>query len=100
MNIFVGSLPYRLKEAQLSQYFEEYGAVESVKIITDRETGRSKGFGFVVMANDDEATAAIEGLNGAELDGRAIVVNKAEPRKEQGSRPSFGGGQRRERRDY
>ncbi|MDZ4148493.1 MAG: RNA-binding protein [Flavobacteriaceae bacterium] len=99
MNIFVGSLPYRLKEAQLSQYFEEYGAVESVKIITDRETGRSKGFGFVVMANDEEAAAAIEGLNGAELDGRAIVVNKAEPKKE-GARPSFGGGQRRERRDY
>jgi RNA recognition motif-containing protein len=101
MNIFVGSLPYRLKEAQLSQYFEEYGTVNSVKIITDRETGRSKGFGFVEMSEDSEGSAAIEGLNGAELDGRNIVVNEAQPRKEHtggsGGGRSFGN-ERRERR--
>lgn len=101
MNIFVGSLPYRLKEAQLSEYFEEYGNVTSVKIVTDRESGRSKGFGFVEMENDEEANAAIEALNGYEVDGRNIVVNEARPRTENrdfnNNRRSFGG-ERRERR--
>jgi RNA recognition motif-containing protein len=88
MNIFVGSLPFSIEEAQLSQSFEAFGAVESVKIITDKFTGRSKGFGFVEMTNDDEALKAIEALNGSNLMGRDIVVNKSEPKPE-GERRSF-----------
>lgn len=88
MNIFVGSLPFSLEEADLRESFEAYGAVESVKIITDKFTGRSKGFGFVEMSNDDEAQKAIDELNGATVAGRTIVVNKSEPRPE-GERRSF-----------
>jgi RNA recognition motif-containing protein len=88
MNIFVGSLPWSLEEADLRESFEAYGAVESVKIITDKFTGRSKGFGFVEMTNDDEGQKAIDELNGATVDGRAIVVNKSEPKPE-GERKSF-----------
>lgn len=88
MNIFVGSLPFSLEEADLRESFEAYGAVESVKIITDKFTGRSKGFGFVEMSNDDEAQKAIDELNGATVSGRTIVVNKSEPRPE-GERKSF-----------
>jgi RNA recognition motif-containing protein len=88
MNIFVGSLPFSLEEADLRESFEAYGAVESVKIITDKFTGRSKGFGFVEMSNDDEAQKAIDELNGATVSGRTIVVNKSEPRPE-GERRSF-----------
>ncbi len=88
MNIFVGSLPFSLEEADLRESFEAYGAVESVKIITDKFTGRSKGFGFVEMSNDDEAQKAIDELNGATVAGRTIVVNKSEPRPE-GERKSF-----------
>ncbi len=88
MNIFVGSLPFSIEEADLRASFEAYGAVDSVKIITDKFTGRSKGFGFVEMANDDEALKAIEELNGATVQGRAIVVNKSEPKPE-GERRSF-----------
>lgn len=88
MNIFVGSLPFTAKEADLRESFEAYGSVESVKIITDRETGRSKGFGFVEMPDEEEGTAAIEGLNGSDFGGRSIVVNKSEP-KPQGERRSF-----------
>jgi RNA recognition motif-containing protein len=91
MNIFVGSLPFSLGEADLRESFEAYGAVDSVKIITDKFTGRSKGFGFVEMTNDDEAQKAIDELNGATVQGRAIVVNKSEPKPE-GERRSFGGG--------
>ncbi len=80
MNIFVGNLNYRLDVEALEQAFAQYGQVDSAKIITDRETGRAKGFGFIEMSNDDEARAAIEGLNGAELMDRAIVVNEARPR--------------------
>ena len=76
MNIFVGNLNYRLDVEALEQAFAQYGQVDSAKIITDRETGRAKGFGFIEMSNDDEARAAIEGLNGAELMDRAIVVNE------------------------
>ena len=89
MNIFVGSLPFSLQEADLRESFEAYGAVDSVKIIMDKFTGRSKGFGFVEMPNDDEAQKAIDELNGATVQGRAIVVNKSEPRPE-GERKSFG----------
>ncbi|GAB4380713.1 MAG: RNA-binding protein [Salibacteraceae bacterium] len=80
MNIFVGNLNYRLGTEELEQRFAEYGQVDSVKIITDRETGRAKGFGFVEMPNDNEAQAAIDELNGSELMGRAMVVNQARPR--------------------
>ena len=98
MNIFVGSLPWSLEEADLRESFEAYGAVESVKIITDKFTGRSKGFGFVEMTNDEEGQKAIDELNGATVDGRAIVVNKSEPKPEgerktyNNSHPSGGGG--------
>lgn len=88
MNIFVGSLPWSIEEADLRESFEVYGAVESVKVVTDKFTGRSKGFGFVEMSNDDEALKAIEELNGASVQGRTIVVNKSEPKPE-GERRSF-----------
>ena len=81
MNIFVGSLPFSIDEAA-------YGTVDSVKIITDKFTGRSKGFGFVEMSNDDEAQKAIDELNGATVEGRTIVVNKSEPKPE-GERKSY-----------
>ncbi len=88
MNIFVGSLPFSIEEADLRESFEAYGTVDSVKIITDKFTGRSKGFGFVEMTNDEEALKAIAELNGATVQGRAIVVNKSEPKPE-GERRSF-----------
>ncbi len=88
MNIFVGSLPYSLSESDLRQFFEEYGEVTSVKIINDKFSGRSKGFGFIEMPDDASATKAIEELNGAEVDGRSIVVNQAEEKKDN----SGGGG--------
>jgi RNA recognition motif-containing protein len=88
MNIFVGSLPWSIEEADLRESFEVYGAVSSVKIITDKFTGRSKGFGFVEMDSDEEAEKAITELNGATVDGRTIVVNKSEPKPE-GERKSF-----------
>ena len=94
MNIFVGSLPFSMEEADLRESFEAYGSVNSVKIITDKFTGRSKGFGFVEMPNDDEAQKAIDELNGASYQGRTIVVNKSEPKPE-GERRSFGGGNNR-----
>ena len=96
MNIFVGSLPFRLEETELKDLFEEYGEVSSAKIITVKLTGRSKGFGFVEMADDEEAKQAIEALNGTEIMGRSIVVNQAEERKERGERRGgFGGGRGR-----
>ncbi|WP_396176480.1 RNA recognition motif domain-containing protein [Flavobacterium sp.] len=82
MNIFVGSLPFSIEEADLRESFEAYGAVDSVKVVTDKFTGRSKGFGFVEMPNDEEAQKAIDELNGATVQGRAIVVNKSEPKPE------------------
>ena len=88
MNIFVGSLPYSLEEAELREFFEEYGEVSSVKIIIDKMSGRSKGFGFVEMPSDEEAQKAIDELNGATVQGRSIVVNKSEPKPE-GERRSF-----------
>ncbi|MES2410710.1 MAG: RNA-binding protein [Bacteroidota bacterium] len=88
MNIFVGSLPFSIDEADLRESFEAYGTVDSVKIITDKFTGRSKGFGFVEMSNDEEAQKAIDELNGATVEGRTIVVNKSEPKPE-GERKSY-----------
>lgn len=80
MNIYVGNLNYRIKEADLQQIMEDYGTVSSVKVITDRETGKSKGFGFVEMTNDDEGSKAIAELNGAEYEGRTMVVKEARPK--------------------
>lgn len=91
MNIYLGNLSYRSTEAEIQSAFENYGTVSSVNIIKDRETGRSKGFGFVEMPNDGEALAAIEGLNGADLGGRNINVNQARPREERSSGSKFGG---------
>ncbi|NBC09507.1 MAG: RNA-binding protein [Bacteroidetes bacterium] len=84
MNIFVARLNYDTQEADLQYAFEEFGVVDSAKIIMDRSTGRSKGFGFVEMPNDEEAQAAIDALNDQELDGRTIVVKEAEPREKRG----------------
>ncbi|MFS2187641.1 RNA recognition motif domain-containing protein [Mucilaginibacter sp. P25] len=92
MNIFVGSLPFSLGEADLKQLFEAYGEVNSVKIIIDRESGRSKGFGFIEMADDEAAQQAISGLNGSEVKGRSIAVSQAEEKKPGGDRRSSGGG--------
>ena len=81
MNVYVGNLSYDLSEEDLKTAFGEYGEVTSAKIISDRYSGRSKGFVFIEMSSDDEAKAAIEGLSGKELAGRAIVVNEARPRR-------------------
>ena len=81
MNMYVGNLSYNVKEGDLRQVMEEYGTVDSVKIVTDRMTRRSKGFGFIEMPVDDEAKHAISELNGAEYAGRPMVVKEALPRK-------------------
>ena len=81
MNIYVRNLNYRVKEHDLQHALEDYGTVDSVKIIKDRETGKSKGFGFVEMPNDEEATKVISELNGAEFEGRQIVIKEALPKK-------------------
>lgn len=81
MNIFVGSLPFQLEEADLKELFEAYGEVSTVKLIIDRESGRSKGFGFVEMPDDEAAQSAITGLNGSEVKGRSIAVSQAEEKK-------------------
>ncbi len=80
MNIYVGNLPYNTGETDLEATFSPYGSVSRARIVTDRETGRSRGFGFVEMANDDEGRAAIEALNGTKMGGRTLVVNEARPR--------------------
>ena len=88
--LYVGNLSYNIRDDDLQQAFAQYGTVSSAKVMMDRDTGRSKGFGFVEMGSDPEAQAAINGMNGQALDGRAIVVNEARPREE---RPGgFGGG--------
>ncbi|MEI6581796.1 MAG: RNA-binding protein [bacterium] len=81
-NLFVGSLPWSVNDEQLAQMFAEAGSVDSARVITERDTGRSKGFGFVEMATDEEAKKAVEMLNGKEIEGRAITVNEARPREE------------------
>jgi RNA recognition motif-containing protein len=83
MNIFVANLNFKVQEEDLRETFEAYGEVDSARIITDRHTGRSKGFGFVEMPNSDEASAAIENLNDKEVEGRNLVVKVAEERSEQ-----------------
>ncbi len=94
MNIFVAKLNFDTQEDYLRELFEEFGEVDSVKIIMDKFTGRSKGFGFVEMANEEEGQAAINELNDSEVDGRTIVVKKAEPRenRDRGGRGGYGGG--------
>jgi RNA recognition motif-containing protein len=81
VNIFVGSLSFNATDDDVRQLFEAYGAVDTVKIITDRETGRARGFGFVEMPNSREAQTAIQGLQGKEIGGRALNVNEAKPRE-------------------
>jgi RNA recognition motif-containing protein len=88
--LYVGNLSYSVRDDDLQQHFSEFGAVSSAKVMTDRDSGRSKGFGFVEMGSDEMAQAAIRGLNGKSVDGRALVVNEARPREERSG--SFGGG--------
>ncbi len=90
MNIYVGSLHFKMNEAELKEIFEEYGEVTSAKIIIDKYSGKSKGFGFVEMPNDAEAKKAIEELNGAEVSGRNIIVNESIERTDR--RSNFRGG--------
>ena len=80
MNIYVGNMSYDVTEDQLRQAFEEFGSVDTVNVITDRDSGRPKGFAFIEMADDTQARAAIEGMNGTELEGRNLNVNEARPR--------------------
>ena len=89
MNIYVGNLSYGVSDDNLREVFEAFGTVSSAKVITDKYSGRSKGFGFVEMDNDAEGQAAIEQLDGAEIDGRSVKVNEARPRED---RPRGGGG--------
>jgi cold-inducible RNA-binding protein len=96
--LFVGSLPYALTDEELSEIFGAAGTVVSAKVIMDRDSGRSKGFGFVEMSTEDEAKAAISQLNGKDVNGRAIVVNEARP-QENRERRSFGGGDYNNHRD-
>ena len=79
--LFVGSLPWAVTDATLKTTFESYGTVVSAKVITDRQTGKSRGFGFVEMENESDANAAIKALNGSQLNGRSIIVNEAKPQK-------------------
>lgn len=94
MNIYIGNLSYDTTEDQVRQAFTAYGNVSSVKIIMDRDTGQPKGFAFVEMPTMSEATSAISGLNGRELNGRALNVNEAKPREEGGGNRGGGGGYR------
>ena len=89
MNIYIGNLEYGVTEDELRNAFGEFGEVSSASIITDKFTGRSKGFGFVEMPNDEEASAAIDALNDSDLSGRSIKVNQARPREERPSRPRY-----------
>ncbi|QSA97667.1 RNA-binding protein [Methylococcus sp. EFPC2] len=99
--LYVGNLSYSVNNSELEALFAAHGVVESASVITDRDTGRSKGFGFVEMRNDQEARAAISALNGKDLDGRNLTVNEARPREERSGgfgggagRGGFGGGRR------
>lgn len=85
--IFVGGLPFSTDESRLQSLFAQHGNVSSVRIVTDKLTGRSRGFGFVEMSTDSEAEAAIQALNGTDLDGRTLTVNEARPQESRGSAP-------------
>lgn len=96
--LYVGNLPYSVGDPELQRMFEAHGSVVSAQVIMDRDTGRSKGFGFVEMGNDSEAQAAISDMNGKEIDGRSLTVNEARPKPEggggggRGGRGGYGGG--------
>ena len=90
--LYVGNLSYEVDSSNLQEIFAAHGTVESAEIIQDRDTGRSKGFGFVQMGSDDEATAAISALNGQEYGGRALTVNEAKPKESRPRTGGFGGG--------
>lgn len=90
--LYVGNLSYEVDSSNLQEIFAAHGTVESAEIIQDRDTGRSKGFGFVQMSSDDEATAAISALNGQEYGGRALTVNEAKPKESRPRTGGFGGG--------
>ncbi|MBL0918690.1 MAG: RNA-binding protein [Hydrogenophaga sp.] len=95
--LYVGNLPYSVRDEDLNQAFSAYGSVNSAKVMMERETGRSKGFGFVEMGSDAEAQSAIQGMNGQSLGGRSLVVNEArpmEPRPPRSGGGGFGGGRR------
>lgn len=91
-NIYVGNLPYDTTGDDLVQLFQSYGTVTSGQVIIDKFSGRSRGFGFVEMANDDEAQSAIEALNGSSYGNRPLTVNEARPREDRGGRGGYGGG--------
>jgi RNA recognition motif-containing protein len=93
--LYVGNLSFSTTEQDLEELFGQSGQVQSVSIVTDRDTGRSRGFGFVEMDTRESAEAAIRALNGTELDGRSLTVNEARPREDRGSRGGFGGGRSR-----
>lgn len=90
--LFVGNLPYRISDDELRQTFSQFGTVVDVRLITDKMTGRAKGFGFVEMSSADEAQKAIEGLHGKDFQGRNLVVNVARPMAPRAPRPPMGGG--------
>jgi RNA recognition motif-containing protein len=93
--LYVGGLPYSISDKQLEEMFASYGTVESARVITDRMTGRSKGFGFVEMSSQEEAQAAIDKVNGTSVEGRSLTVNEAKPqapRSDGGGRGGYGGG--------
>jgi RNA recognition motif-containing protein len=93
--LYVGNLPYSVSDSDLQRMFEAHGSVVSAQVIMDRDTGRSKGFGFVEMGNDSEAQSAIADMNGKEVDGRSLTVNEARPKPEGGGgggRGGYGGG--------
>ena len=89
--LYVGNLTYQVTDSDLTKMFEAHGSVRSAQVIMDRDTGRSKGFGFVEMGTDQEAQAAIQALNGKEVEGRALTVNEARPKTEGGGRGGRGG---------
>ena len=93
--LYVGNLSYGVRDSDLEELFAAHGTVASAQVIMDRDTGRSKGFGFVEMSNDQEAQDAISALNGRELEGRTLTVNEARPKEEGGGRGRSGGGGRR-----
>ncbi|MBD3343757.1 MAG: RNA-binding protein [Chitinivibrionales bacterium] len=95
--LYVGNLSYSVGDAELQELFSPYGTVSSAQVINDRETGRSKGFGFVEMGSDEEANAAIAALNGKENGGRPLTVNEAKPKTDRGGRGGYGGGGGRNR---
>lgn len=94
-NIFVGNLSFNTSEDELRQAFEAYGQVDRVSILTDRDTGRSRGFGFVEMASNEDGEKAIAALNGSQIGGRTINVNEARPKTDRGGGGGYGGGRER-----